>query len=151
MDYMSRPTEVLKTYLKEYDLIGGTRKNSGWILGRLSMALEILTVIKTLEDELVPMLTINRSETISVLRTLLRDLDFEETAEEWYERLCEWRKPTFVSVPFAGLEGPVSPSSEQREPDDDHPPLQGRSVRLPLHQSQVLPSVESVQPPHEED
>jgi hypothetical protein len=74
-------------------------------LGRLSMALEIITVIKTLEDELVPMLSLKRYEIISVLETLLRDQDLAESAMEWYEALTLWRQPVISDGPVSEHEG----------------------------------------------
>jgi hypothetical protein len=93
MSYIARPTEVLKSYLEQ---VQGLKPRMEFTLGRLSMALEMITVIKTIEDELVPMLTLQRHEVISVLQTLLKDQDLAEPAMEWYEALTLWRQPVFV-------------------------------------------------------
>jgi hypothetical protein len=90
---------VLKSYLEQ---VQGLKPRMEFTLGRLSMALEMITVIKTIEDELVPMLTLQRHEVISVLQTLLKDQDLAEPAMEWYEALTLWRQPVFVR-PDAGL------------------------------------------------
>lgn len=61
-------------------------------LGRLSMALEVVTLIRSLEA--LPVVTdLGRSEAISALHTMLVEQQMDEMAYEWYERLAEWRKP----------------------------------------------------------
>lgn len=92
MSYISRPTQVLKDFLEQQQ---GLKPRMEFTLGRLAMALEMITVIKTMEDELVPMLSLQRNEIISVLQTLLRDQDLAEPAMEWYEALTLWRQPVF--------------------------------------------------------
>jgi hypothetical protein len=87
--FMSHPTAVLRQYLKRYppreDLLFG--------MGRLSMALEIMTQIKVLESLPYTQLTVQLA---SAFRTLLVDTDMADEAEKWYERLDAWRTPKFV-------------------------------------------------------
>lgn len=89
MDYILNPSRDLKRLMKmstEYDY------------GMLGMALEILTVIKTIED--LPVIDQGaRIETVSVLYTLLSDLDMLEAATETYEKLSEARRVRFVAEP----------------------------------------------------
>ena len=91
MSYIMRPSEVFKLYLSEKMSVSP----DGIQYGMLAMALEVVTVIKTLEA--LPTTSVGtRSETISVLHTLLQDVGLDVYAYEWYERLDEWRRPTFV-------------------------------------------------------
>lgn len=65
-----------------------------FLLGQMAMALEVITVIKSLEG--IPIVSDRgRVETISVLQTLLVDTDMADHAYDLYEELNEWRKPRF--------------------------------------------------------
>jgi hypothetical protein len=93
LSYIVRPSEVFKLYLAEKMTV----PDDAIQYGMLAMGLEIVTVIKTLEA--LPTTSVGaRAETISVLHTLLRDVGLDLYAYEWYERLNEWRKPSFVPV-----------------------------------------------------
>lgn len=105
--FISRPTEVLKAFLQQEQ---GLKPRMEFTLGRLSMALEIITVIKTLEDEIVPMLSLQRAEIVSVLHTLLRDQNLAESAMGWYEALTLWRQPAFSDEPASEHEGTADAS-----------------------------------------
>jgi hypothetical protein len=105
--------------------------------GRLSLALEILTVVKTLEDERVPMLALQRAETISVLRTLLVDQGMDTMAETWYDFLVEWRQPKFVA------EGVSVPASADVTLQDALALAESTRAELDERQSLALPSGES--------
>jgi hypothetical protein len=116
------------------------------------MALEILTVIKTPEEELVPMLALSREETISVLTTLLRDQDLAEVADEWYEQLSLWRLPVFVPEPSPARsdlsEGLTAVPSSRLEALRDALALDGSTHALPdSDQSPALPLDELDQEP----
>jgi len=103
-----RPSEVFKLYLSGKV---NTDKDS-YQYGMLAMALEIVTVIKTLEA--LPVTSVGtREESISVLHTLLQETGLDIYAYEWYERLDDWRRPKFVpdaELPHSG------PSAEQLPP-----------------------------------
>jgi hypothetical protein len=93
LSYIMRPSEVFKLYLSEKMSV----PEDAIQYGMLAMALEIVTVIKTLEA--LPTTAVGtREETISVLHTLLRDVGLDLYAYEWYERLNDWRRPSFVPV-----------------------------------------------------
>jgi hypothetical protein len=119
-------------------------------MGRLSMALEIITVIRTLEDELVPMLALQRQETISVLETLLNDQLLADRAMEYYDRLSLWRQPVFLPSPEPvrsdepDQDFPASvPSSRLEALRDALDQHESTDVQPGIDQSQDLPSGES--------
>jgi len=90
--YIMRPSEVFKQYL---GIGGGVTSEDQFQYGMLGMALEIVTVIKTLEA--LPTTSVaTRNEVISTLHTLLQDLHLDEHAYIWYDRLNDWRKPRFI-------------------------------------------------------
>lgn len=130
-DYILNPSRELKRALKmstEYDY------------GMLGMALEILTVIKTIEE--LPVIDQGaRSETVSVLYTLLSDLELLEVAEDAYARLAEVRRVRFVA----------EPEVEQPQRDAVVPPLAGRDAALASllaaqHQTLQAPDSADAQP-----
>jgi len=91
LSYIMRPSEVFKLYLSEKMTV----PEDAIQFGMLAMGLEIVTVIKTLEA--LPTTAVGtREETISVLHTLLKDVGLDLYAYEWYERLNDWRRPSFV-------------------------------------------------------
>jgi hypothetical protein len=137
VDYMMRPTQVMVRFM----LTAGLKPPMEFHLGRTAMALEVLTVIKTLEDDRVPMLALQREETISVLTTLLLDQDLWESATEWYEKLAEWQRVKLV----ADVEGGAG-ASVRGVPPDDAAPVGRIDARLGLRRSLVLPSDGSEQP-----
>lgn len=97
MNYMANPSQVLFEYLERLpgkDPAGGWKK--WWEYGQLAMALEMVTLIKNLEE--LPVATdIGRQETISALHTLLQGMGLDVLAWETYDQLCEWRRPKFVA------------------------------------------------------
>jgi hypothetical protein len=93
LSYIMRPSEVFKAYLSEKMTV----PEDAIQFGMLAMSLEVVTVIKTLES--LPTTAVGtREETISVLHTLLQDVGLDVYAYEWYERLNDWRRPSFVPV-----------------------------------------------------
>jgi hypothetical protein len=110
-DFIARPTDLLLTFFQEAWGQDKSRISSEVQLGRLAMGLEVMTLIKTLEDRRVPVMT-SREEIISVLTTFLVDQELWDVCEEWYEFLSDWRRPKFV--PASGVSsssGPVAPAS----------------------------------------
>jgi hypothetical protein len=151
--FLARPTVVLRQFLEqEHDL----KPRREFYLGRLSMALELITVIRTLEDELVPMLALQRAETISVLQTLLQDQGLAEQAMQWYDALSLWRQPRFEPDVVRGATDDAVVRLRQLATSDPSSPggaLQGALVLadskralLDTDQSLALPSGESEQP-----
>jgi hypothetical protein len=124
--FMRRPTEVLRSYLathKEAD-------ERSFELGRVAMALEIVTVMRVLEEyELIA----EHERMISILQTLLRDQDLEDYATEWYEMLNEWRRiKLYDAVSDArrttDASALVGPSDAELPPaPSDAPPSNNRS------------------------
>jgi predicted nucleic-acid-binding protein len=109
---MKRPTDVLRRYLAQDTPI----ESGSFELGRTAMALEIMTIIRILEEyELIA----EHEQMISVLQTLLRDQGLEDRATAWYEMLNEWRKPKFYDDVSGALD--VQPS-EHAIPREITPP-----------------------------
>lgn len=104
--YMARPTEVYRAWLSR---TGAIREDVGFEEGRLAMAMEIITVRKSLQA--VGMLT---TEMVSTMDALLADQGLIDTAERMYEELCEWRKVKVVAS--------SQPSGQHRK----RPPAPGR-------------------------
>lgn len=150
LSYIADPTSVLLQFLKREH---GLKPRREFQLGRLAMALELLTVIKTLEDELVPMLVMRRMEIISVLETFLLEQDLDERAKDWYDALNLWRQPSFVREPSPGqivLSVPLDdgdPSSPLEELEHEPAPYASTRALLDERQSRDLPSGESDEQP----
>jgi hypothetical protein len=90
---MKDPSDVFKKFL-DYDLRGHDWQG-GYQAGVMAMALELITVAKTIEalpadDPGIP------EEIISTIYTLLNGMDLTEQATLWYERVSDWRRPKFV-------------------------------------------------------
>jgi hypothetical protein len=87
-NFMMRPTDVLVSYLATQ---GGWNDRSKHVfrLGRIAMALEIVTVTRVLEEyELLA----ENEQAIAMLQTLLVDQELAEEALDWYEHLSDWRR-----------------------------------------------------------
>jgi hypothetical protein len=111
--FMKWPTDVFVGFMARHSRRIGA---GSFEAGRLAMALEIITVIRILEEyELIA----EHEQVISVLQTLLRDQGLEERATAWYEMLDEWRKPKFYDDVSAALD--VQPS-ERVTPREITPP-----------------------------
>jgi hypothetical protein len=91
--YMKDPSDVFKKFL-EYDL-RSHEWQGGYQAGVMAMALELITVAKTIEalpseNPAIP------EEIISTIYTLLNGMDLTEQASVWYDRVADWRRPKFV-------------------------------------------------------
>jgi hypothetical protein len=96
-------TGVLKAYMRTQEIGPDFR------YGRLSMGLEIVSLIRTLE--LIPVVSeAEREGTIATLFTLLREQDLED-AFEAYDALAEWRKVKFERVASPRATGGVGAPS----------------------------------------
>src|SRR5262245_58402896 len=85
--FMSRPTDVLKTYMT------ANRLPRSFEFGQLAMGLEVVSLIRTLES--FPVVNdAERQGTIATLYTLLRENDLEDVFD-LYERLSDWRQVKF--------------------------------------------------------
>lgn len=164
LSYIADPTSVFLQFL---DQEHGMKPRREFLLGRMALALELLTVIKTLEDEVVPMLTLQRMEIISILETFLREQNLVEQANEWYDALDRWRKPTFVSPDnpmgyhFPAIDsslvdnefsvlGAYDPASLDEKLEGILARPDSNPVPLDVRRSQDLPSSASGEQPDEE-
>jgi len=130
-DFIARPTEVYRQYL-EYWASNG-REGNWWEEGRLAMALEIITVRKSLRSMGV-------TDT-SVLDSLLVDQGLFDQAEELYEVLNEWRRPRFLAEDLDSGQ-PDESSSPGALPASPTPRTLG-TPRLPRQDRTTGPSPES--------
>lgn len=126
--FILRPTEVLEQYLVAQGKGDLGRVRRVLTFGRLAMALEIVTTIRTLEQH--SLLIYSPQETISVLQTLLQDQELAEQAVEWYELLAEWRKPKF-EVAEVDVDAVLDAAPSELEALEDAPALHGRRFSLP--------------------
>lgn len=127
---MAHPTQVL---LEAY----GREPDSAFMLGRLSMALEVITSIRCIEG--VPVVDEHtKSSVVSALETLLVRTNTADIGYEWYERLLQWRRLTFVPVDEHGAllhesayadEPQAEPPDEPSSPDDDPPSTPSRVAK----------------------
>lgn len=111
-EYMADATNVLKQHLERLSVRLDSRS---FELGQLAMALEIVTLIRSLEA--LPVVSdLGRQEAITALHTLLVEQGIEDLAYEWYDFLSASRRPRFVPehVP-RGIVGVVAPD------DGGHP------------------------------
>jgi hypothetical protein len=92
--FIADPTGVFKAYIRSSGRVDDLQFN----LGRMSMALEIITQIKALEELKAVVSDLGRAEAITALDTLLQDCGLREVAYEMYEKLNEWRHPKFLPV-----------------------------------------------------
>lgn len=113
-DFIQRPTDVLQSYMAAHGF-DGNEVYTLMRMGRIAMALEIITVIKLLEEH---ELLAEHEQTISVLQTLLVDQELMEPALGYYEELSRWRR---IKVD-ASYEVPGVQPSEHAVPRDDAPP-----------------------------
>jgi len=91
--YMKDPSHVFRGFIG-FDHRGHDF-HRGYEAGLMGMALELITVAKTVEalpaeDPAV------REEIVSTIYTLLNGMDLTEQAVLWYDRVAEWRRPKFV-------------------------------------------------------
>jgi len=150
--YMARPTEVLEAYLRRFPV---SEPRSWYQFGRLAMALEITTVVKTLEA--YETIARQAPEIVSVLQTLLREQGLEREAGTWYDALNAWRAPRFSPVPEdTDASGHLTsrPDAAHASPvgglQDAVALAEGTRARQDSGQSQDLPSTASAQQLHAE-
>ena len=120
--YMARPTEVFVAYLKTQP-----RYWYNFDTGRTAMGLEILSLIKLLEDH--EGMVAHSMETISVLSTLLIEQDLMDDVVQWYTKLDEWRKTKFYDDADDAVAHRASVSASAFLPDAELP--LARSVAQP--------------------
>jgi hypothetical protein len=91
--FIQYPTRIFAAWLKGQGRFSRVQQDA-YHCGRLAMALEIITQIKSLEG--LPVVSeLGRQEAIAGLHAVLVNNGLEEVAFEWYDYLSEWRKPTF--------------------------------------------------------
>jgi hypothetical protein len=96
-DFMQRPTDELRSYMAAQGL-DGTAADDLLRLGRIAMALEVITVVKVLEEH---QLLAENERMIAVLMTLLTDQDLLVVGMEYYEGLSAWRRIKVVEADVA--------------------------------------------------
>lgn len=101
VNFMKDPSRVLKAYLDSSP--GRPVDSLDYHVGRLSMALEIITQIKALE-ELPVMSDSARAQAVTALDTLLQDCGLRDVGYEWYDKLCEWRRVSLLPLPVVPSE-----------------------------------------------
>jgi hypothetical protein len=145
-DFMARPTDELVSYLAERPTNSRGRDAFMLRMGRIAMAMEIMTVVKVLEEH---QLLAEHEQMISVLKTLIVDQDLSVDAEQWYEYLSEWRKLKLVPVELGYVQpsdaGPIHDAqpSDAGTPRGTQPPHgstdaphgSGRTTDLPSSDS----------------
>ncbi len=138
--YMKDPSKVFRSFIG-YDH-RGHEFHRGYEAGIMAMALELITVAKTVEslpyeDELVP------EEIVSTIYTLLNGMDLTEHATLWYERTSEWRRPKLVADELVSVQpDTVSPEQLSLLP---RPPRDGAGVS-PLGAAARLGTLHAQQP-----
>lgn len=106
--FIQRPTEVYRAYLTAYEA------EVGWAEGRMAMALEVITVRKSLQA--VGMLTPGMTSTLD---SLLADQGLLDEADALYDELNEWRK---TKIRDASSDAPHPSSDESRSRSRAHGP-----------------------------
>ena|SRR5215471_6988858 len=137
-DYIARPTEVLMAYMQ------WGKPPPGYDWGRLALALEVVTLIRTLER--IPVVNdAERQGTIATLHTLLREQGLEDVYDA-YERLAEWRRVKFVPDDFAfspqASASAVAPAQLRQSRGDNgpsSPPVAGGRARALRDTQRELP------------
>jgi hypothetical protein len=95
---IKHPSQVLLQYLANSYPV---EKPDQYRVGFLAMALEIITHMRLLE--ILPVVDGQaRQEALTAFQTLLHDTGIEADAEDWYERLITWRRPSFLREPSLG-------------------------------------------------
>lgn len=94
MTFLARPSDTLWSFLKASHGVDAWCER--WYqYGQLAMALEMITLIKSVEY--LPVVTdVGRAEITSAMQTLIEDMGLSDLAWEMYERLGEWRRVSFV-------------------------------------------------------
>lgn len=109
-DFMRRPTEVFVSYMATAFGYDEDRVRKMMRLGRIAMAMEVMTVAQLIEDySLLP----TKEDTISVLQTLIIDQELLEDADAWYKTLSQWRRIKLDP----DVHGSVQPASDDSHPD----------------------------------
>ena len=105
--FIQYPTRIFAAWLKGQGRFSKVQQDA-YNCGRLAMALEIITQIKSLEG--LPVVSeLGRQEAIAGLHAVLVNNGLEEVGFEWYEYLSEWRKPTFEPVAWQPRNEPSLP------------------------------------------
>jgi hypothetical protein len=131
-EFMARPTDVFVSYLARRFHKSESSIVSMLRIGRIAMAMEILTTVQVIEDHSV---IASKYETIAVLETLLRDQGLDESAEQWYEFLARWRTIKFHDA-VADASVHNAPPSELASPQDDALPHEASDAPHGSDQSQ---------------
>jgi hypothetical protein len=130
-EFIKRPTQLFCR------LMGIHLHDRIFMAGRMSVALEVVTVIRTLDEIPSIMHPAESAVVVSVLQTLLRDQGLDG-AYELYDDLSSGRRRVFVPVPEPSPSGSVGVDA-QRSSSSEHEVLEG--VTLPIEQLRALGEV----------
>jgi hypothetical protein len=112
-DFMARPTDVFVSYLAQRQGTEETAERLLMTTGRLAMALEVVSVIRLLEDH--EALVTHANEAISILQTLLNDQNLH-SVHDIYDELCEWRRIKLADDASYSDPNGDSPSDDEAQP-----------------------------------
>ena len=143
-NFMARPTDVLVSFMAHRREMPENMIREMLPLGRLSMALEIITVMRLLEEH---QLMAEHEAMVACLQTFLVDQDLLEDAASWYDHLAEWRRIKLVpgesgSERDASIVAPDVRLSEPAVPPDAPLPLDNNGAQPGSDQTMDLPSGE---------
>ena len=134
---IKNPTHVLEQYLEAHGL------QRGYQWGRLAMALELITVVRSLEVFGESMADFEREQIVSVIDTFMVSQGVAETAAVFYEKLLEWRKVKFVAVEGDESDDRDALPSEREAPRGDAAPPSHNGAQPGTGRSPGLPSSRS--------
>lgn len=140
--FIAHPTELYLRWLQ-----GGLYKGPPGVafqFGRRAMALELITVYRTLEalDD-GDVMHLGIPEALSLIQTLLIDQGLWDSANELYDELCEWRRVRLEPVDEPARVGLASDASA---PAKSPPPAGDTRALPPLGQTRGLPSASLGEP-----
>lgn len=118
-EIMRDPTGVLIGWSRRsWGYAGHTQEWRGsFEEGRQAMALEVETLVRLLEGVVGnSLLSLEKEEICSVLRTFLREQGLEDWVGENYDRLLEYRRTKFVAVSGDDASTASEPAGEPSQP-----------------------------------
>ena len=86
VEFIASPTRLLRN-----TVVKNKAESFGFEVGRVSLACEIVSMIRTLEDQTM-YATVEVQPIIAALHTLLRDQGFSDELWEFYDRMSSLRR-----------------------------------------------------------
>lgn len=133
---MARPTEILLSYLAARTEMSEMDLRRMLRTGRISLAMEIITVQRILEEH---ELLAENEAMIACLQALLQDQGLAEVAAQWYDFLAEWRRIKFYDAVSDSIPTDAE-LSEHEVPPDAEPPLGSNGAQPGNDQTMDPPS-----------